>query len=44
VWPAKLFVLAGFVLLFLQAISEIVKRVAVLTGDLDETPKGVGHA
>lgn len=33
-WPAKLLILVGFVLLGLQGISEIIKRVAVLRGDL----------
>ena len=33
-WPAKLWVLVGFVLLIAQGISEIVKRAAMLTGDL----------
>jgi TRAP-type mannitol/chloroaromatic compound transport system permease small subunit len=36
VWPSKFFVLAGFILLFLQAISEIIKRIAVLNGTIDE--------
>ena len=36
-WPAKLVILVGFVLLSAQAISEIIKRVAVLTGHIDET-------
>ncbi|MDW8123757.1 MAG: TRAP transporter small permease subunit [Geminicoccaceae bacterium] len=31
-WPAKLLVPLGFTLLFLQGISEIVKRVAVMRG------------
>ena len=35
-WPAKAVILIGFLLLFIQAISEIIKRVAVLTGDLEE--------
>lgn len=53
VWPAKFFVLAGFVLLLLQMISETVKRAAFLTGDLREpepppthglTPEDLGVA
>jgi TRAP-type mannitol/chloroaromatic compound transport system permease small subunit len=36
VWPSKFFVLAGFVLLFAQMISEVIKRIAVLRGDLVE--------
>ncbi len=35
VWPAKLLVPVGFFLLFLQGISEIIKRVAFLTGRSD---------
>jgi TRAP-type mannitol/chloroaromatic compound transport system permease small subunit len=36
VWPSKLFVLLGFVLLLFQAISEIIKRIGYLTGALKE--------
>jgi len=32
IWPARLELLLGFVLLFFQAISELVKRVAVMRG------------
>ena len=32
IWPAKSFVLFGFILLMAQAISEIIKRFAVVTG------------
>lgn len=40
VWPAKSLVLAGFLLLAAQAISEIIKRVAVLRGLVeDDTPQ-----
>ncbi|QYF96037.1 TRAP transporter small permease subunit [Massilia sp. PAMC28688] len=35
VWPAKLLVPIGFALLILQGISEIIKRVAYLTGRSD---------
>ena len=31
-WPAKILIVAGFALLFLQGISEIIKRVAVMRG------------
>jgi TRAP-type mannitol/chloroaromatic compound transport system permease small subunit len=31
-WPAKFLVLFGFVLLFFQGISELIKRIAVLRG------------
>ena len=44
IWPAKALILAGFALLFLQAISEIIKRVAVLTGRIeDPTPQHAAH-
>jgi TRAP-type mannitol/chloroaromatic compound transport system permease small subunit len=35
VWPAKLLVPAGFCLLILQGISEIIKRIAFLAGRID---------
>jgi TRAP-type mannitol/chloroaromatic compound transport system permease small subunit len=31
-WPLRLIILIGFVLLLLQGISELIKRVAVLQG------------
>lgn len=45
IWPAKAFLLAGFILLFAQGISELIKRAAVLfAGYPDETPQGASHA
>lgn len=46
VWPAKFLIFAGMFLLLLQAISEIIKRAAVLRGILaDPTVQPVhGHA
>ena len=35
VWPAKLLVPVGFFLLFLQGVSEIIKRIAFLAGRSD---------
>jgi TRAP-type mannitol/chloroaromatic compound transport system permease small subunit len=35
VWPAKLLVPLGFLLLVLQGVSEIIKRIAFLTGRID---------
>lgn len=32
VWPAKALVLAGFILLAMQGISEIIKRIAIMRG------------
>ncbi len=31
-WPAKSLIMIGFVLLFLQALSELIKRIAVMRG------------
>jgi TRAP-type mannitol/chloroaromatic compound transport system permease small subunit len=33
-WPAKTLLLIGFVVLLLQAISEIIKRIAIIRGDI----------
>ncbi|MBN8920504.1 MAG: TRAP transporter small permease subunit [Rhizobiales bacterium] len=35
-WPSKGIILVGFVLLFVQAISEIIKRIAVIRGDIPD--------
>ena len=35
VWPAKLLIPAGFLLLALQGVSELIKRIGFLRGDLD---------
>ena len=35
-WPAKSMLLIGFVLLGLQGVSEIVKKIAVIRGDMDD--------
>lgn len=43
VWPSKLFVLLGFVLLLFQAISEIIKRIGFLTGALEEAEPEAIH-
>jgi TRAP-type mannitol/chloroaromatic compound transport system permease small subunit len=32
IWPAKATILVGFILLTAQAISEIIKRIAVIRG------------
>lgn len=36
VWPAKAILLAGFFLLFLQGISEIIKKIAIMRGLMDD--------
>ena len=40
-WPAKMLVLIGFVLLFFQALSELIKRIAVMMGRIPD-PHSVG--
>lgn len=42
IWPAKLMILAGFALLLVQWLSEVIKRVAVIQGLIPE-PHGGGH-
>jgi len=36
IWPAKLLILVGFGLLLIQGFSELIKRIAIKTGHLDE--------
>lgn len=44
-WPAKALLLFGFILLFFQAISEIIKKIAVMRGLIDDPHKlGSAHA
>jgi TRAP-type mannitol/chloroaromatic compound transport system permease small subunit len=44
IWPAKLMLLVGFTLLALQGISEIIKKIAVMRGDMeDPTPFVSSH-
>jgi TRAP-type mannitol/chloroaromatic compound transport system permease small subunit len=45
VWPAKGILLAGFLLLAAQGISEIIKKIAIMRGDMDDpTPYVPTHA
>lgn len=44
-WPARLAMFAGFLLLLAQAISELIKRIAVIRGDIPEPyPQHDAHA
>lgn len=43
VWPAKILVPLGFILLFAQGISELIKRVAILRGELEDEHAAAGH-
>lgn len=42
-WPAKFLVLAGFILLLIQAISELIKRIAVSKDLIPDSLGGGGH-
>ncbi|NNM72030.1 TRAP transporter small permease subunit [Enterovirga aerilata] len=42
IWPAKALILIGFALLLLQWVSEVIKRVAIARGLMEDT-QGVGH-
>ncbi|HEV2603616.1 MAG TPA: TRAP transporter small permease subunit [Microvirga sp.] len=45
IWPAKALILIGFILLGFQWLSELIKRVAIMRGELeDEHAAGGGHA
>jgi TRAP-type mannitol/chloroaromatic compound transport system permease small subunit len=41
-WPAKMLILIGFVLLFFQALSELIKRIAVMMGLIPDPYHGTG--
>ncbi|KQV34692.1 MULTISPECIES: TRAP transporter small permease subunit [unclassified Rhizobium] len=45
IWPAKGILLIGFVLLALQGVSEIIKKIAIMTGNMDDpAPYVPSHA
>ena len=43
-WPAKFLVPLGFVLLFFQGVSELIKRIAVMRGRIPDPHVGGGHS
>jgi TRAP-type mannitol/chloroaromatic compound transport system permease small subunit len=43
IWPAKGLILLGFILLALQWLSELVKRIAILRGEIEDEHAAVGH-
>lgn len=43
VWPAKILVPLGFVLLMIQGVSELIKRVAILRGEMEDPHAHAGH-
>lgn len=42
-WPAKLMLLIGFIMLFFQGISEIIKKIAVMRGIIPDPTPFVSH-
>lgn len=45
IWPAKAILLFGFLLLAFQGVSEIIKKIAIMTGNMDDpTPYAPTHA
>lgn len=42
-WPAKALLFAGFVLLFFQGISEIIKKIAIMRGLIPDPFPATGH-
>jgi TRAP-type mannitol/chloroaromatic compound transport system permease small subunit len=44
VWPIKFLVPLAFVLLFFQGISELIKRIAVMRGEIPDPYAGSGHS
>jgi len=43
VWPAKLLIPIAFALLFVQGISELIKRIAIMQGLIEDKHAAVGH-
>lgn len=42
-WPAKFLILAGFTVLFVQGLSELIKRIAVMRGLIEDAHAAGGH-
>ncbi len=43
VYPAKFLIPIAFTLLLVQTISELIKRIAIMRGELEDTVSGGGH-
>ena len=43
-WPAKGLVVIGFVMLTFQGVSEIIKQIAIMRGELEDQEAAAGHA
>ena len=42
-WPAKLLIPVSFAILFAQGLSELIKRIAIMRGELAETERDAAH-
>jgi TRAP-type mannitol/chloroaromatic compound transport system permease small subunit len=42
-WPIKFLIPVAFAILFIQGISELIKRIAIMTGDLSDGGAGPHH-
>ena len=42
-YPPKALIALGFALLLVQGVSELIKRIAIMRGDLKDTASGGGH-
>ena len=42
-WPAKAMLLVAFIMLFFQGVSEIIKKIAVMRGDIEDPNPFVSH-
>jgi TRAP-type mannitol/chloroaromatic compound transport system permease small subunit len=42
-WPAKLLIPVAFTILFVQGVSELIKRIAIMRGELADTDQAVAH-
>jgi TRAP-type mannitol/chloroaromatic compound transport system permease small subunit len=42
-WPVKLLLPIAFALLFVQGVSELIKRIAIINGDLPDDKLDAGH-
>lgn len=42
-WPAKFLIPLAFTILFVQGVSELIKRIAIMRGAIPEPEHGMGH-
>lgn len=42
-WPIKFVIPVAFIILFVQGLSELIKRIAIIRGDLSEPEHGMTH-